>query len=267
MIDKELVKSRFSKCISTYNNNAEIQKRISRRLSKLIRKTTKQNYKNIFEIGCGTGFLTNELLKFIEPNNYYLNDLVEGMKTELDKIISKKHTKNYTFLWGDAETINFPDDIDLLVSSSTFQWFNDFDTFLTKANCHLKQDGIIACSMFGVNNFKEIRTIMNKGLTYPNFSDLVNKINNKYSVISTYQEEYILYFNSPIDVLKHIKYTGVNGTNSQKWNKKDLIEFERLYTKNFMESNGKFSLTYHPIYIIARKRKNWLFEPFYVAYA
>ena len=56
----------------------------------------------------------------------------------------------------------------------------------------------------------------------------------------------ILEFETPKDVLKHIKNTGVNALSDTRWTKSDLINFEEKYPIN---ANGKYSLTYQPIYI------------------
>ena len=55
MIDKKLVRDRFSKNLEKYNEHARIQKRMAERLFSFI---PEKKYKRILEIGCGTGFLT-----------------------------------------------------------------------------------------------------------------------------------------------------------------------------------------------------------------
>ena len=59
-------------------------------------------------------------------------------------------------------------------------------------------------------------------------------------------EIHIMAFETPIDVLKHLQLTGVNGIESRTWTKKDLISFENAY-KNLC--NKRAMLTYNPIYI------------------
>jgi malonyl-CoA O-methyltransferase len=58
-----------------------------------------------------------------------------------------------------------------------------------------------------------------------------------------------LEFNSPKEVLKHIKNTGVNALSQTIWTKSDLINFEKNYPQTNQE---KFSLTYNPVYIKTR---------------
>ena len=67
-----------------------------------------------------------------------------------------------------------------------------------------------------------------------------------------FEEQIPAFFSSPKDVLQHIKYTGVNGIESTRWTKKDLLRFTTEFEKFYSENVG-YSLTYHPVYVIGKK--------------
>jgi hypothetical protein len=67
------------------------------------------------------------------------------------------------------------------------------------------------------------------------------------------QEQLRLSFSSPLEVLKHLKETGVTGTAAQPWTRGRLQEFCRNYTGQFSDERGKVYLTFHPIYMVCRK--------------
>ena len=67
MIDKSLVKRRFKKSFSTYNDNAIVQKKMAERL---IQYLPFKQYNSVLEIGCATGVLTKLI--------------AENIRTELD---------------------------------------------------------------------------------------------------------------------------------------------------------------------------------------
>ena len=61
-----------------------------------------------------------------------------------------------------------------------------------------------------------------------------------------------LYFDDPKSVLQHLKATGVTATaKSHRWTKQSLQQFYLDYQQFYGEQG--FSLTYHPIYVIARR--------------
>ena len=72
--------------------------------------------------------------------------------------------------------------------------------------------------------------------------------------ISISQEFVPLFFETPIEVLKHLKKTGVNGLNENPLSPSQVVSFCKDYKKQYMSENGLI-LTYHPIYIIARKKR------------
>ena len=67
------------------------------------------------------------------------------------------------------------------------------------------------------------------------------------------QEETIeISFDHPRNVLQHLKATGVTATSNQfRWTKQSLMNFYESY-EQFKLENQQYSLTYHPIYCIAR---------------
>ena len=72
---KELIKNNFKKSISTYDEYAFVQKKISKKLASLI-KVKKVN--SILEIGSYSGLLTKEIVKNVEFKNYSAVDIINS---------------------------------------------------------------------------------------------------------------------------------------------------------------------------------------------
>ena len=62
MMDKELIKKRFKKSLKTYNSHATVQNSMTDNLVCTLIKLKGDNFDNILEIGCGTGYLTKRYL-------------------------------------------------------------------------------------------------------------------------------------------------------------------------------------------------------------
>ena len=75
-----------------------------------------------------------------------------------------------------------------------------------------------------------------------------NGMNAKIDNFNHYIEEetHVLAFKSAKDVLKHLKYTGVNALDSNGWTKADMLKFEAGYSTICSTSP---TLTYNPLYI------------------
>ena len=240
MIDKNLVRERFSKNLENYNKNAKIQKRMAERLITFIRN---HSPKKILEIGCGTGFLTKLISENIEFEKFIAIDIVEECETYIKNIDAR-----IIFTSVDIEEFikNNAEKFDLIVSNASLQWVNDFEGVVNTLKNLLNTNGELVFSTFGNENFREIYHVVGASLNYYSLNEL-SKMFPK-SLIEP--EIHIMAFDTPKDVLRHLQLTGVNGVESTAWTKKDLIKFENGY-KNLCSSRP--TLTYNPIYIKIEK--------------
>lgn len=249
-LDKNRIEKQFVKNMQSYNNQAVMQKKIAEKLSDLIGKHSSLNFKRVFEVGCGTGFFTKEILYKTIVKKYYINDFSLLMFREVLKHIDSSIHKHFTFLQGDIEYLTFPENLDAIFSSTCIHWLTDINEFLSKVSSSLNTGGILAFSSFGPYNFKEIKQIFNIGLQYHSLDELVKKMKaNDFKII--HQEEWRekQYFKNVINMLKHLKRIGVTGLSSKIWTQNIL----KSHITNFAEFDKNTSLTYHPIIIIAEK--------------
>ena len=163
-----------------------------------------------------------------------------------------------SFLPGDAETVPFPAESTLITSCSALQWFESPENFFKRCNALLNSQGYFAFSTFGKENMKEIRELTGNGLPYRSREELVTALSSHFDILHSEEELISLSFDNPIKVLYHLKQTGVtgiSGTSSQQLRtRRDLQLFSERYTQEFTQGTS-VSLTYHPIYIIAKKKK------------
>ena len=237
MVNKELLKKRFKKSLHTYDDNAISQKITAQKLVELL---PERNYRKVFEIGCGSGILTQIIYKNFQPKEYFLNDIVPDCEKFIDKILPKKN-----FITGDIDRINISDKFDLIISNAALQWSDDINATVNKLTDMLENNGVLAFSTFKEDNLFEIKEVLNIGLNY-------TKPNERKNMHTIELEPQVLWFDSPKDVLKHLKLTGVNALQEYVWSKSKLKNFEAKY-KSLFEKDGKVSLTYKPVCTIFEK--------------
>lgn len=251
--DKDLIKERFESSFLTYNELAHVQRRICNRLAD--RATTccgcGHDVKRAFEIGAGTGFLTHCLISIWPRAKYFLNDLIPTVKDFIDP---QTVGVDIEYLWGDAENIDYPSNLDLIASTSTIQWFGDKVGFARKTAAALNHGGYLAISLFGPENFREIRATTGEGLRYLALTELCT-IFEQAGFRILHAEEYteILSFDTPRDALKYIKSLGINSVKKTSWNAGKMEEFDAAYRRMFPSPDGGITLTYHPQLIIAQR--------------
>lgn len=104
---------------------------------------------------------------------------------------------------------------------------------------------------------KEIRELTGNGLPYRSREELVKALSSHFDILHSEEELISLSFDNPLKVLYHLKQTGVtgiSGTSSQQLRtRRDLQLFSERYTQEFTQGTS-VSLTYHPIYIIAKRK-------------
>ncbi len=253
LADKSILKKRFSKNSRSYHSAAVVQQKIVMRFCDLLKQFNTKKLNRILEVGCGTGFLSQRILEENKPAQFFLNDIKNEFYEELDELFSEQETTSYSYLAGDAEQLEFPEQLHAILSTSTIQWFHQPEQFFKKVNYHLEEHGVFAFSTFGENNYQEIRATLDLGLSYFEKKSLEKMLDAEFEILHSEEWQEQLFFHSPREVLKHIKNTGVNGVSNFCWNKSKLNYFENLYTDLFGKQ-GQVSLTYHPIIIIAKKK-------------
>ena len=250
-VSKELIRKRFSKAAATYDQHAEAQRFICEHLVELLTKNSDNRFKRVLEIGCGSGGFTRLLKQRCQIGEWILNDLCASWEGSILPLFPYTSPE---FLVGDAETLDFPGSFDLIASASALQWMKNLPLFFKKIATHLSPNGYFIFNTFAPGNLSEIKEITGIGLKYPTEEEVTRWLSNHFHVIYAETNAISLHFKHPIDVLKHLKYTGVTATSSIGWTREKQQMFCQEYERRFQAKDGTYTLTYKPLYILAQKR-------------
>lgn len=245
IIDKSLVQSRFSRSSSTYDKEATMQQRIASHLWALWQTHMKEAITpdHIIEIGYGTGTFTQLYTKKLSPVTLQLWDLVPPRSTT--ELPGQK-------ICCDAETAimhQHDDSVDAIVSTSAIQWFNSISGFLRQSLRALRPGGVLVASTFGSQTFRELAQAGMPTLPYMSIDSMRAIIPDGFEILDIHEGIITKMFDSPMDVLKHMKATGVNAL---RRNAPHTLT-RALITQYPMSNDNRASLTYNPIYLILKK--------------
>lgn len=236
--DKAKIHNNFYKSRFDYEDNAFVQKKMAEHLASLVGTS----YANILEIGCGPGTLTKHLYPACTFVNYYAFDIIGEYKT----IFAKKYP-NIDFCPYDMDKIEdfYPlCSFDLIISNAAVQWSFDTKKLIHSLMQRLAPNGILALAFFGEHNFQEIKTVFNTGLRYLNTQE-IQEIINRYDCLHFSENLEKVPFDSVLDILRHIKKTGVGGLAHTVLKKSQIKQYEKKF--------GPI-LTYHPLYLILKNK-------------
>ena len=251
-LDKQRIASCFEASAGTYGTSAQVQKEISAQLIDFLCRYEDIHFSSVFEIGCCTGILTELLCDAVRINTLYLNDIVDKFCFETARFTADK-VGCIKILPGDIETVALPMNLDLVISSSTFQWIEDLAGLLRSIHGSLKSGGYVAFSLFGPGTMAEIAEITGNSLYYHSNEALTQMVEDEFDIVCKHTERRCLYFSTVMGVLRHIQETGVGGIIRQKWTKKIHREFENRYLTSFGSTKG-VPVSYVSSFIIARKK-------------
>lgn len=240
--DPKIIGSRFREALSTYDSEAEAQKRISTRLTELTVEAGLSRPERILEIGAGSGCFTRRYSPLIKPLEADYIDLYEcgpfGCAPKEEYIVADAEK----WLHGISS-----DSFDAILSASAIQWFVNPAQFFADAAKALKPGGKLICSSFTTGNLAELDKLRPSPIIYRTTEQYRRWLAANFKEFTIEEEEIPLRFNDLRSLLLHMRHTGVSGSRSYGLT---LAKIRSLLKKN---PDGCYTITYRPIYITAIK--------------
>ena len=249
-IDKTAVRRRFGRSLGTYNQAAAVQRVMAETLLDVFTLATgERQFAEIVELGCGGGILTDLLASRFDFARLTLVDLVPECEA------LHRDRPNTRFLAGDIETMGLPEG-GLYLSNAVFQWTEEPGRLFGRIAGKLSGGGPLGFTTFCPGTLREIAELTGRGLVYRSGEEWRSLLEaNGFDVLAAREEKLVPEFDSPLDVLRSLKATGVTAVApAEKWTRRRLAEFCDAYTGKFRLENGKFPLTYHPVALVAQKK-------------
>ncbi len=170
-LDKVRIKRSFAAASLTYDSVAGLQRTVGRELIRSINAI--QLTGTLLDLGCGTGFLTGELLAHSNHETIIALDIALSMLQTTQGKLANQNTISY--VCADAEHLPLAgQSIDGVFSNLALQWCNNLEAVFTDIKRALKPDGQLVFSTFGPQTLHELK---NAWATVDNY----NHVNAFYS--------------------------------------------------------------------------------------
>lgn len=244
-IDKKLVRRYFARSLDTYAAAAVVQREMAARLAGCWRRAA---YGHIVELGAGVGLLTDRIAERLEYERLTVVELVpECARFYRDRPRTE-------FVAADLERWELPAGVDLITANAALQWVDDLPALLRRFHAALAPGGELAFATFGPETLRELRPLGGGGLTYHPLAELRALLTDAGLAVNCAESEMrTVEFASPLEILRHLRATGVGapGAGSGMWTRKRVAELGELCAR----PGGGWQLTYQPLWLAAEKTR------------
>lgn len=217
-LDKAKIRQSFSAASVTYDSVAELQRSIG---YALLNTVDSQITGALLDIGCGTGFLTAELLRF-NPELLIALDIALPM---LHATRDKQWEKNTPILLcADAEHLPLINDsVNHIFSNLALQWCSNLDAVFTDIKRLLKPDGQFIFSTFAPDTLQELKAAWRTVDDYAHVNDfhtaeqLTDSLHRAgFKNINIINALYTPQYDSVLALMQELKHIGAHNVQTQR---------------------------------------------------
>ena len=246
------IASRFSAAAPSYDQFARVQRQVADKLINAI--SHEPTFHRILEVGCGTGYLTRNLLERFPTSSIVAIDLSPRMVEEAQRSLPPVNRVG----WRVSDLARFTSDppFDLLASSSAMHWIEPHAGGFASARRLLKLGGELTCALMIHGTLYELRDarlrcaphkVPDGVLPYPN--ELKNHLRQNGFQIDLFENcSYLALYPSARMMLTALHDMGLTGGSVSKskvpLNRSELQRLQVDYDQSYRDESGDVRATY-----------------------
>jgi malonyl-CoA O-methyltransferase len=218
-ISSDKVERNFSKAALSYERAALVQRLAAAELLEFFYGNIPHGFvpSRILELGCGTGFITDQILSAYPNAEFLAADISDDMlRICRNKIFLKNSPPKNSRI--EFEILDFNTDFnfgefDLIISGLSFQWADDIQALIGRTYSNLVDGGLLCFSTLGKGSFRELRKkFSSAGEKYPipEYPDICEfrRFAAKFSSFISEEKPRAVRHLSLVDFLRSLKNTG-----------------------------------------------------------
>lgn len=255
-LNKSRIKQSFAKAANTYDGVAELQRQVGRELLSFV--DIKQCQGVLLDLGCGTGFLTSELVAGANHGSMIAVDIAHAMlKTTQAKLLKESTLK---YVCADAEFLPFTSgSVDHLFSNLALQWCQNLSAVFFDIKRVLKAEGQLVFSTFGPKTLQELKTVWATVDHYNHVNDFYSQAdiqqfleNAGFKDIKIVSHSYVSTYPSVRFLMQELKGLGAQQVSGRNKSLTTKTAMQKMYTAyEALRVNAQIPATFEVISVIA----------------
>jgi malonyl-CoA O-methyltransferase len=256
LLDKRKTRSGFERAAHTYDEAAVLQREVGNELLERL-DWVKLAPNRVLDLGCGTGMVSEALLKRYPKAEVIGVDIAFSM---VQQTLKRRHwLRKPLGVCADVQALPFASQsCDLLISNVMLQWCNDLVPVFKECVRVLRPNGLLTFATFGSDTLKELRASWGRVDGYPHVSRFLDMHDIGDALLAAGfrdpvvdREDKVLLYDQVKDLLKDLKAIGAN--NATQGRAQGLMGKQRLQAlyqayEEFRGVDGQLPATYEVIF-------------------
>ncbi len=259
--DLHSIQQYFSRSARRYHLHATFQRQIAAHLADGF--LGMQLPDSVLELGCGTGFLTQELCKRFPSSTIDAIDISPEMIE-----LAQEALPNSPVRWqvADMNQWHRPQHYDLVASSTVLHWANPLGPLMQNIHRQLSNRGKLVAAIMANGTLTELHQLRQeitpgREPVQPLPSEQQLRTALAEARLEICQWEQVAYqqaFSSSRDLFRTLRHSGFTGgpfasSSDQRLNRTELEQLIQLYQQRYEDSEGNVQATFRVIYLIAQR--------------
>ena len=255
VLDKRQIRQSFANAAQSYDAMATLQRQVGR---ELITQLSLPDEALVVDVGCGTGFFTQQLHDRALLKNIIALDIAIPM---LLKTRQRLKAAGEPLLCADAEQLPIADySIDVLVSNLALQWCQNLHELFANVRRVLRNQGQFAFSTFGESALYELKAAWAEVDDYAHVNDFCSLPEIEQYMhaagfvdVQLQRQIYQVKYKSVIELMRELK--GIGAHNVSQGRNKQLTgkgHMQALLAAYPVGDDGTITASYEIIYVQAK---------------
>ena len=247
----------FSQAAQHYDAVAGLQRQAA---DHLLERVADKLVGEVMDLGCGTGYLTQQLLTQVEVKRVLGVDVAPGMIDWCRQHISDERCD---WLLADAQALPLAtQSVDQVVSSLAIQWCVDQQALFGHVSRVLRPHGGFYATSLGPRTLVELRWAWQQVDTFQHVNDFVPQeqlataMQPFFGEVQVQSHTISLQFDTVTDILRSLKQLGASNHNAGAsrglTTRKQIHRLSEAY-ESLRDANGKLPVSYQIYTIMANK--------------